>query len=100
MVTIYNFSTNGSIQFANFGWAGIVGSLAGWSPLVGIGERMWGCDKEDCSEYGTPWMYVLRDTLQVATNLETAVGVIQAAKRTWAIDVGISSKVDNELEIL
>jgi len=30
MVTIYNFSTNGSHQFANLGWAGIVGSLAGW----------------------------------------------------------------------
>jgi len=62
MITVYNFSTNGSIEFANFGWVGIVGSLAGMSPLVGIGERLWS-DKGEVSEYGTPWMYNLRDVL-------------------------------------
>jgi len=62
MVTVYNFSTSGSIQFSNLGWVGIVGSLAGFSPLIGIGERLWGDDGK-VSEYGTPWMYVLRDVL-------------------------------------
>jgi len=51
MVSVYNFSTNGSIIFSNIGWTGIVGSLAGFSPLVGIGERLWG-DKGKVSEYG------------------------------------------------
>jgi len=61
---------------------------------------MWGCGGGDCSAYGTPWMYVLRDTLQGAFDLESAVAIIDNATRTWAIDVGISSKVDGELEIL
>jgi len=32
--------------------------------------------------------------------LETAVGVINTANRTWAIDVGVSSRLDNEFEII
>jgi len=99
MVTVYNFSTNGSIIFSNIGWTGIVGSLAGFSPLVGVGERLWG-DKGKVSEYGMPWMYVLRDVLQYATDLESGVGFMDAAKKTWAIHVALSSRIDNELEII
>jgi len=61
---------------------------------------MWGCGGGDCSEYGEPWMYVLRDTLQYATDLESAVSVINNAHRTWAIDVGVSSRKDMEFEII
>jgi len=99
MVSVYNFSLNGSVPFANFGWVGIVGSLAGFSPLIGIGERLWG-DKGKESEFGMPWMYVLRDVLQYATDLESGVGIMMEAKKTWAIHVALSSKVDNELEIV
>jgi len=50
--------------------------------------------------FGTPWMYNLRDTLQFATDLESGVDFLWNAKRTWAIWIGLSSKTDNELEIL
>jgi len=62
MITIYNFTTPGSNVFANIGWCGMLGSLAGFSPLIGIGERKWD-DEGMAGVFGTPWMYVLRDTL-------------------------------------
>jgi len=62
MVAVYNFTTvSGSQVFANFGWVGMIGSLAGFSNLIGLGERKWSNDNE--KEVGTPWMYVLRDVL-------------------------------------
>jgi len=45
-------------------------------------------------------MYVLRDVLQYATDLESGVNIIETSKRTWAIYVALSSKTDGELEIL
>jgi hypothetical protein len=99
MIAIYNFDGEDSQVFANFGWAGITGSLAGFSQKIGIGERLWG-DKGEVTAYGQPWMYVLRDTLQYGTNIETALSVIYNANRTWAIYVGLSSVEDNQLEIV
>jgi len=48
--------------FANIGWVGLIGSMTGFSSLVGIGERKWD-DEGMAGEYGTPWMYVLRDVI-------------------------------------
>jgi len=45
-------------------------------------------------------MYLLRDTLQVATDLESAMTVLHTANKTWAINVAVSSRLDNELEIV
>jgi len=63
MVTIYHFEEKGSNVFANFGWAGMIGSLAGFSGKVGISEKYDHITRKNESEYGTPWMYVLRDVL-------------------------------------
>jgi len=65
VVGIYNFTDGKSYPFANFAWAGIVGSLAGMSANMGVCEQLWsGGEKENVtSEYGEPWMYVLRDIL-------------------------------------
>jgi len=50
--------------FANFGWVGLIGSLAGFSTKIGISEKYW-CPFETniTSAYGKPWMYALRDLL-------------------------------------
>lgn len=64
LITIYHFNDDESQTFANFGWAGVIGSLAGFSPNVGISEKYGGPDnRKDSSWYGEPWMYVLRDVL-------------------------------------
>jgi hypothetical protein len=64
VIVIYHIQEEGSQPFANFGWAGIIGSLAGMSPNVGIGEKVWyPMQKNITTKFGEPWMYVLRDVL-------------------------------------
>jgi len=42
-------------------------------------------------------MYVLRDLLQLTSNLSEAVEYLENAKRTWSIHVGVGSREDNAL---
>jgi len=95
MVTIYHFKEKGSNPFANFGWAGMVGALAGFSPKVGISERFDHLQKQNMSAYGEPWMYVLRDLLQFSSNLSDSVKILENVRRTWGIWVGVGSAEDN-----
>mmetsp|Transcript_27006 Transcript_27006/g.23893 ORF Transcript_27006/g.23893 Transcript_27006/m.23893 type:complete len:290 (-) Transcript_27006:537-1406(-) len=84
LVSVYHFDIEGSQTFANFGWAGIIGSLAGFSPKVGIAEKVWlPIHNNDTTRYGMPWMYVLRDVLQFGTDLATGLKIMSVADRTW-----------------
>ena len=97
-VTIYHSTEPGSNPHANIGWAGLVGSLAGYSTKVGVAEKVWLPFNDSLTTiFGEPWMYVLRDVLQFANNLGDAINMIQNAKKTYQIYVGVGSKSDNEL---
>jgi len=73
--------------------------VAGFSSKVAISEEA----REEnnyppsniTSPYGAPWMYVLRDVLQFATNLTDALEIMQNAHRTWSIYVGVGSLLEN-----
>jgi len=98
MISIYHFNQPGSQPFANFGWAGLIGSLAGFSDKVGIAEKVWlPFQKNITSEFGKPWMYVLRDVLQFATDLDSGIQILKESHRTWQIFVGLGSREDNQL---
>lgn len=95
-VTVYQPTEDGAQFHANFGWPGMIGSLAGYNGNVGIGERVWAnSDDEIATIFGEPWMFVLRDVIQFGTNLEDSIALLYNANRTCNIYVGLGSKPDN-----
>jgi isopenicillin-N N-acyltransferase-like protein len=95
-VTVYLPTEDGAQHHANFGWPGMIGSLAGYNGNVGIGERVWAnSDDEIATIFGEPWMFVLRDVIQFGTNLEDSIAIMENANRTCNIYVGLGSRPDN-----
>lgn len=52
------------------------------------------------TRYGNPWTYVLRDVLYEASNITTAIDILQKAHRTCAIHLGLSSVDDHTFRML
>ncbi len=72
--------------FANFGWAGIVGSVTGVSSVpLAISEIGDDYDAMHDSLQGTPFMFLLRDILQFDTSLKAALRRIRRARRTTSL---------------
>lgn len=95
-VTIYRSTEPGSQHFANFGWLGMIGSLAGYNGLVGVGERVFENSNDDISTpFGEPWMFVLRDLIQFGTDLENSYEILWNANRTYDMMLGVGSLNDN-----
>lgn len=46
---VYNPTEEGSQHFINFGWPGMIGTLAAYNGKVGIGERVWDNDDDSHS---------------------------------------------------
>ena len=40
VIVVYHSNEKGSQPFANVGWPGFIGSITGFSPLVGVGEKV------------------------------------------------------------
>mmetsp|Transcript_41630 Transcript_41630/g.37016 ORF Transcript_41630/g.37016 Transcript_41630/m.37016 type:complete len:276 (-) Transcript_41630:400-1227(-) len=98
-VVVYHPEEEGSQVFANIGYAGLVGSLAGMSPKISVAEKEWwpSGTRNETSPYGTPWAYLLRDVLQFGTDISDSVKMLGEAHRTWKLFLGIGSKDDNEM---
>lgn len=95
-VTVYRSTEKNAQPFANFGWLGMIGSLAGYNGLVGIGERVYDVTDDDHTTiFGEPWMFVVRDVVQFGYNLESAYEILNNANRTYEILLGVGSKPDN-----
>jgi len=63
LITVYHSTEPGSVPFANIAWVGFIGSLTGYSPKIGVSERLRGSPAKMMTRYGKPWTYVLRDIL-------------------------------------
>lgn len=76
-ITVYHSTEPGSVPYANIGYAGLIGSLTGFSNAsIGIVQKVWMPSKErgiETSRIGKPWHYVLRDLLQFSTDLDSAM---------------------------
>jgi hypothetical protein len=82
-----------SHAFANFGYVGLIGSIGAYSEAsVGLGEKVWLPKKEEItSRFGNPWTYVLRDVIQFADSIDTALTMLVNAHRTCSIHLGLGS---------
>jgi len=99
LITVYNSNEQGANIFATFGWVGIIGTLAGYSPLVGVCEASNADLIDQTTVFGEPWMYVMRDVLEFATDLDDAKEILRNANRTYQIYLGVGAKEDNEMVI-
>jgi exportin-7 len=82
-----------SHTFANFGYIGLIGSLNAYSEAsIGLGEKVWITKEQDItSRFGNPWTYVLRDVVQFADSIDTALTMMINAQRTCSIHLGLGS---------
>jgi hypothetical protein len=82
-----------SHAFANFGYAGLIGTLGAYSEAsVGLGEKVWITKERDItSRFGNPWTYVLRDVVQFSNSIDTALTMFINAKRTCSIHLGLGA---------
>ncbi|TNV78496.1 hypothetical protein FGO68_gene1350 [Halteria grandinella] len=102
-IIIYEPSEAGSQQFANIGYLGLIGSLTAMSRIgISVGEKVMyrkdGIDYNPTPEwtyFGKPWLYVLRDTIQFATNLQDVENMLLSTQRTAMIHLGFASVPDN-----
>lgn len=88
-VVVYH--PNEGHKFANVGYVGLVGTITGFSAAnVGISQKVWlNYEGDPTSRFGTPWNYVLRDVLQFADDMDSALAMLENAKRTCAIHLGV-----------
>ena len=95
MITVYHPS-DGTPSIANFGWLGLTGILTGMSSqVIGLGEKVW--DKSSIfngSLTGEAWTFVNRDVLS-APNMAEALKIVEDAKRTCGIHLGIGDSTTN-----
>jgi len=100
--TVYLPSNSSLHPHINFGWVGFVGSLTGISDKVSLGEKVWLPPKHSVpmTRYGNPWTYVFRDVLYEASNLSTAIQILENAQRTCAIHIGLASLPDHAFRML
>ena len=82
-----------SHAFANFGYVGLIGSISAYSEAsIGLGEKVWITKEKDITtRFGNPWTYVLRDVVQFADSIDTALTMFANAKRTCSIHLGLGS---------
>ncbi|CAF1585336.1 unnamed protein product [Rotaria magnacalcarata] len=80
-----------SHTFANFGYAGLVGSIGAYNEVsVGLGQKVWITTEQDItSRFGNPWTYVLRDVIQFSNSLDTALSMLINTQRTCSVHLGL-----------
>nr|CAG4718850.1 unnamed protein product [Naegleria fowleri] len=87
---VYHPSEANSHAFANIGYCGLIGSITGYSnSSIGISEKVWLEHPEYNSRIGKPWTFALRDTLQFAFDLDSALTELVNTARTCSIHVGV-----------
>ena len=101
LITVYHPSDPQLQVHANIGWVGFVGVLTGMSKKLSIGEKVWIPPKGSVkmTRYGNPWIYVLRDLLYDAVDLDSALSILSTTHRTCAIHLGLGSTDDHSFRM-
>jgi hypothetical protein len=75
VLVFYNLEEKGSQPFVNVGWVGFVGSITGFSPKVGVSEKVRKQNpvKQNETRLGKPWIYAVRDVLQFTTTIDSSL---------------------------
>ena len=67
---------------------------------MALSEKVWIRYAGEFSWEGMPTMWVIRDILQFATNLESAIEGVVSKNRTNSIFTGVGSKADGQFRAL
>jgi hypothetical protein len=105
MLAVYHPTWDGGVAHSSISWPGMVGILTGFSEQqIGISEIGVSFPDDSFGQgtantppekvKGQPWMSVLKDVAQTATNLDEALEIIESANRTCNLIIGIGSGKD------
>ena len=101
LITVYHPTEEGSVPFANIAWAGLIGSLTGYSSArIGVSERLRGGPPDTMTRFGKPWTYALRDVLQFSKTIDDALNNLNTTERTCSVYLGIGSSVNDTYRII
>lgn len=102
-VIFYEPTEEGSHPFVNIGFLGSIGTLTAMSQIgISVGMKVmvvtnhafYPVDPE-ITYHGKPWMFVLRDTVQFANNIDDVNNMLLSTNRTMMIHGGWASLPDN-----
>lgn len=86
VIVVYHPNPGNGHPFANFSWAGFVGTVTGISSeRLAISEIGDSYDKKNDDFDGVPFSFMLRDILQFDKSLDEATARICGAKRTTSL---------------
>lgn len=102
-VILYEPTEEGSHPFANIGYLGSIGTLTAMSKIgISAGEKVmivrdpaFYPNEPQITYFGKPWMFVLRDTVQFANNIDEVQSMLISTNRTMKIHGGWASLPDN-----
>eukprot|EP01079_Euglenida_sp_SAG-EU17-18_P001081 gene1081-2641_t len=99
MVVVYHPESGQGHAWANVGYPSFVGTMTAYSSQgVGISEKVWLTEPQGAdSRLGEPWTFVLRETAQQATDLDSALELLASKRKTCSIHVGVGSRVTGQL---
>lgn len=100
-----NDPSNPDHAFVSICFPGFVGAITGVAQNgIGISEKVWMTyDKRDLQPgtfKGEADVFVLRDILQKAKSKADAEAIVQAAKRTWAIWIGVGDFATKQFDLI
>jgi len=92
-VLVVHHPTDTPSPFASLAFPGFVMAVTGFSPHVGLSEKVmdvYSPERRAAGSYqGQPVVSVLRDILQDARSAADAVAIAEEASRTWSVWVGV-----------
>lgn len=93
-LTVYHPEEGNGHAFAQLGWNGLIGSLTGFSPYMGAGEKVWIKYNGTDVRAGIPWTFLFRDMLQYDENVTAALDRINNAERTCSVFLGLGDHTE------
>jgi len=100
-----NDPSNPDHAFVSISFPGFVGAITGVAQNgVGISEKVWMTydtpDLQPGTFKGEADVFVLRDILNFAKNRQDAEDMVQKAKRTWAIWIGVGDYASGQFDLI
>jgi len=88
MLTTFH-PNDGSFAYSSLGWAGVYGTLTGWSSSnLAVSEKVWYEYSKLDNIFGYPWTLMLADIMRFDMDTDAALARIAGATRTCAIWLG------------
>lgn len=101
VLAVYHPAAGYGQTFASMGWAGLMGSITGYSSAqMAISEKVWLHYDGVASIFGIPTTFLLEDILRWDMDTDQSLSRIATANRTNSIFIGIGDKYNNEFKAI